>query len=138
MDADDLRTGVERVQRDPLHPVAGVRSLAASEIRVVHADVHPKGSGPGGDAAPHLPKADEPQRLAAKLPADKARPLPPALPRGTVGGQDRPGQSDHQSHGQLGDGGRVAPGSKGDNDAPLLGRGKIDVVQARPGPPDHP
>ena len=83
-----------------------------------------------------LSQADDAEHLAVELDAQQAALVPPARFDTAVGGGNVSCQREQQRHGMFGDRNRIASGSMHHQHS-VPDRGiQIDVVQARPGPPD--
>ncbi len=96
---------------------------------------------PGG-ASSHLPanpaQADNAERLAGELDADKPAAFPFAGVQACRGEWDVAGQGHHHGDGMLGRGNGVAAGRVHDDDAAPRGGGDVDIVDAHAGTNDGP
>ena len=90
--------------------------------------------GPLRDGAADPAKADDAQRRAADLPAEKVRvgpaAAPAAVPHGAVAGHDPPSDRKQQREREIGGGGRQHAGRIRDHDAPDGAGVDIDRVVA--------
>ena len=105
--------------------------------RVEHDDAHPERPCAGGDQLADAPEADDAEHLVRQLDAAEALALPAALDQRGVCLGDVAGQREEQPERVLGRRHHVRAGRVGDDDPAAGGRRDVDVVDPRPGPPDH-
>ena len=100
-------------------------------------DLHVEGQGTSTDLLSDLAEADDAQRPAAQLRTDELAPSPLASTDGCVRGRNAADQRQHQRHGVLRGGDRIA-GRGVYHHHPRSGRCvQVDLVDADAGYPDH-
>ncbi len=123
---DDVGPMQQLRQPDQLR--TGLRSLILGEVRVAGDHAHLE----AGRAARHrladLAEADDPERLAAQLPTGIRGAIPLALPDRGVRRSHVTKQSEHEGHGVLGGGDRVARRGVDDHHAGARRRVDVDAI----------
>ena len=135
MQRDGVTVREQLIELDQLH--AQRDGAFGGHERVEGEHTHLEPLQPPRDRRTDLPKPHHPGRLTAQLRADKLLSLPGPGAQTRVGCRQMPAERQQQPHRQLGGRNSVAAGDVEHQNAALRGRVDIDVVDPRPGPPDH-
>ncbi len=119
---------IERQQLD-----AQIRRHLGRNEWIVGDDAHAEGAGAPGHFPSDAPEADQTERFAAQLRAEKSALFPPAVLHRPIRGRHRACKGQHQRPRVLGDADAVGAGRVDDEDAAGAGGGHVDVVDAGAG-----
>src|SRR5205085_12193382 len=109
----------------------------ALHVRIERNDMHPKRVCARRYFAADASEADDAKGAATHFGAEKIAPLPSSRTHRVERARQMPNERQQRAEEQLGNGDRVATWGVDDGDAECGGRGKIDVVGADAGTPNH-
>ena len=133
---DEVRDGIDVVGRVSLLDAELAVALGADE-RIERDHVHAEPAGPLRHELADPPEAEDSEGLLEQLHAGEVRPLPAARGQRGVGLGHVAGQRQQERHRVLGGRDHVGLRGVGHDDAPLGGRGHVDVVDPHAGAADR-